>query len=267
MSDAFGFLERFDTEVRRSKAILASAYRTESLPNIRRSVGPFALAAHNWIDWYACGESDAGGLIDQQVSTYSELGHAFRWKVYGHDQPAAMPALLEKKGFTRADTSAVMVLDVAGNELVRPEGVEYRKVVDPDGLADELRAIRDTVWGDGADELIRALAMELRDIGNHMSIYVAKDGDATIGGGLVRYNEHSTFGGLFAGATVPDMRGRGVYRGTVAARVEDARIRGAGHLYTEAGPMSEPILKRLGFRQISSVSNFIWEPEKAGKGH
>jgi hypothetical protein len=88
---------------------------------------------------------------------------------------------------------------------------------------------------------LESVAMELRDMGDDMAIYVAKEYGATVGFGLVRYDRDIQFGGLFAGSTIPSARGRGVYRGMVGVRARDAHRRGARYLYTEAGPMSGPI--------------------------
>ena len=95
-------------------------------------------------------------------------------------------------------------------------------------------------------------------MGDHLQIVVAKRDAATIGTGLIRYTEGKTFGGLFAGSTIPSERGQGVYRGTVAARVAHAKSQGAGHLYTEAGPMSRPILESLGFGPRSQITNYAF---------
>src|SRR5205085_5270908 len=58
---------------------------------------------------------------------------------------------------------------------------------------------------------------------------------------------------LFGGSTLPEARGRGAYRALVAARWEDAVARGTPVLVTQAGPMSRPILGRLGFRELCEI--------------
>jgi Fe2+ transport system protein FeoA len=58
---------------------------------------------------------------------------------------------------------------------------------------------------------------------------------------------------LFGGSTLPDARGRGAYRALVAARWEDAVVRGTPVLVTQASPMSRPILAQLGFREVCEI--------------
>jgi predicted acetyltransferase len=55
---------------------------------------------------------------------------------------------------------------------------------------------------------------------------------------------------LSGGATAPWARGRGAYRALVRARWEDAAARGTPTLAVQAGSMSAPILRRLGFEKV-----------------
>lgn len=58
---------------------------------------------------------------------------------------------------------------------------------------------------------------------------------------------------LFAGATLPEARGRGAYRALVRARWDEAVRRGTPALVTQAVPASEPILRRLGFHEVTRL--------------
>lgn len=55
---------------------------------------------------------------------------------------------------------------------------------------------------------------------------------------------------LMGGSTEEWARGRGAYRATVRARWDEAVRRGTPALAVGAGPMSQPILERLGFEQV-----------------
>jgi hypothetical protein len=57
-------------------------------------------------------------------------------------------------------------------------------------------------------------------------------------------------GYLIGGATLEWARGRGAYRALVRARWDEAVRRGTPALAVGAGPMSRPILERLGFEQV-----------------
>lgn len=58
---------------------------------------------------------------------------------------------------------------------------------------------------------------------------------------------------LLGGATLPEVRGQGVYVSLVHARWRDAVARGTPALVVQAGPLSRPILERLGFRTLGEI--------------
>jgi hypothetical protein len=58
---------------------------------------------------------------------------------------------------------------------------------------------------------------------------------------------------LFGGATRRELRGKGAYRALVRARWDEAARRGKSALVTQAGHMSRPILRRLGFREVAEI--------------
>jgi GNAT superfamily N-acetyltransferase len=73
------------------------------------------------------------------------------------------------------------------------------------------------------------------------------------------YGLHGEVARFWGSAVVPEFRGRGVYRGLVQARMDDARGRGAKLALVHARPTSSPILQRLGFgvfgqRKIWSIT-------------
>jgi predicted acetyltransferase len=58
---------------------------------------------------------------------------------------------------------------------------------------------------------------------------------------------------LLGGATIPEARGRGVYSSLVHARWREAVERGVPSIVVSAGPMSAPILRKLGFTALGNV--------------
>jgi predicted acetyltransferase len=65
---------------------------------------------------------------------------------------------------------------------------------------------------------------------------------------------------LLGGATLPDWRGRGLYRAMVAARAREAAARGVPLLHVDASPASAPILRRCGFHEITTSTHYQWAP-------
>ncbi|MFJ4437475.1 acetyltransferase [Streptomyces sp. NPDC088923] len=68
------------------------------------------------------------------------------------------------------------------------------------------------------------------------------------------------FAGLWGGSTLAAWRGRGLYRATVAARARTAAARGVRYLQVDASADSAPILRRLGFLELTTTTPYIWTP-------
>ena len=92
--------------------------------------------------------------------------------------------------------------------------------------------------------------------------FMAWLGDTPVGMGEAIYVEAGA--ALCGGVTLPEARGRGVYRALVAARWEEGRRRGTPVLVTQAGAMSRPILKRLGFEEVVEMRILLDEIAEEG---
>ena len=68
------------------------------------------------------------------------------------------------------------------------------------------------------------------------------------------------FAGLWGGSTLSQWRGRGIYRALVAARAQLAVARGVRYLQVDASSDSAPILRRLGFRAVTTTTPYVWTP-------
>lgn len=79
-------------------------------------------------------------------------------------------------------------------------------------------------------------------------IYVAWLDDRMASTGRAIYTRAGGY--LMGGSTAAWARGRGAYRAVVRARWDEAVRRGTPALAVGAGPMSRPILERLGFQQV-----------------
>lgn len=62
---------------------------------------------------------------------------------------------------------------------------------------------------------------------------------------------------LHSGSVLPAFRHRGVYSALVLQRWHDAAARDTPALVTRAGPMSQPILARLGFERIGGIDFLV----------
>jgi GNAT superfamily N-acetyltransferase len=176
------------------------------------------------------------GEVEPLVARMRELPGHVEWKYYSHDGPE-LRERLAAAGLEPDDEETVVVAEAASIPPP-PDDVELR-VVD-----EEFVDLAASVFGDRFDLPERAVA-----------VVAVVDGQP-VSGGRVDFEEDVEFAGLFCGITLPEFRGRGLYRATVAKRAELARERGYRWLYSDALPTSRPILERLGFVAITTTTPF-----------
>ena len=68
----------------------------------------------------------------------------------------------------------------------------------------------------------------------------------------------TAFAGIWGGGTVPEWRGKGIYRALVAQRARSALARGVRYLHSDSTEFSRPILQRSGLLPVTTTTPFIW---------
>ena len=161
------------------------------------------------------------------------------WKYYAHDQPPDLPDRLRAAGLVPEDEETVVVAEAAAIPPPPPD-VELQEATDA-----------------FIDLAARVFGGEHHDLPeNTVAVVALVDGEA-VSGGRVDFEPGIDFAGLFGGITLPEFRGRGLYRATVARRAELARERGYRWLYSDALPTSRPILERVGFVKLTTTTPFV----------
>ena len=202
---------------------------------MRRKAAPDCLFVGN--GWSAVLWRPEDGEVEPLVARMRELPGHVEWKYYSHDGPELRERLLAA-GLEPDDEETVVVAEAAS--IPPPPGdVELRIVTD------EFVDLAAEVFGDRFELPEKAVA-----------VVAVVDGKA-VSGGRVDFEDDVEFAGLFGGVTLPEYRGRGLYRATVARRAELARERGFRWLYSDALPTSRPILERVGFTPITTTTPFM----------
>ena len=70
----------------------------------------------------------------------------------------------------------------------------------------------------------------------------------------MEFHEGTDFASLWGGGTLPEWRGRGVFRTLVGHRAVLARDRGFRYLQVDALPTSRPILERMCFHPLPETT-------------
>ena len=199
----------------------------------RRAAPDFLFVSDNWsaVLW-----RPDDGVVEPLVARMRDLPGYVEWKYYSHDGPELRDRLVAA-GLEPDDEETVVVAEAASIPPP-PEVVELR-IVD-----EEFVDLAASVFGDRFDLPEKAVA-----------VVAVVDGQP-VSGGRIDFEDGVEFAGLFGGITLPEYRGRGLYRATVARRAELARECGYRWLYSDALPTSRPILERLGFVPITTTTPF-----------
>jgi GNAT superfamily N-acetyltransferase len=192
--------------------------------------------------------------VERAVARLKSLpGHA-EWKLYAHDRPADLAQRLVAAGLTPEDEEAVLVAELAALPAVGD--VDVRIASTPE-LVDAWVDVNSRAFGATftftGRELLKALA---QDPPPRLGVIAYVDG-VPASGGRIDFDASSAFASIWGGGTLPEYRGRGLYRATVAKRAELARERGYRYLQVDALPTSRPILERLGFVQITTTTPYV----------
>jgi GNAT superfamily N-acetyltransferase len=86
---------------------------------------------------------------------------------------------------------------------------------------------------------------------------VAFAGTTPVSSGRVDLYAGTEFAALYGGGTLPEFRGRGIFRSLVSRRAAVASERGFRYLEVDASEDSRPILERLGFVELGITTPYM----------
>lgn len=206
--------------------------------------------------------AELDALIARQRDYFAAKGQAVEWKLRGHDLPADLPDRLRAAGFVPEDEETILIAESAaiaerlrGRDSV--DGVVVRLTTDRNDF-ERIAAMESSVWGEDwswlTDELVR------HHTSGHTDIYVAEAAGQVVSAAWAVYKPGTDFTGLWGGSTLPDWRGRGIYKALVAVRAARAIELGYKYLQVDASDNSSPILQRLGFLPVTTTTPWVHTP-------
>ncbi|MGP3632761.1 GNAT family N-acetyltransferase [Streptomyces sp. 24-1644] len=257
-------LALFDREMREHARPDGPGVRVERAGDVVRQVG----TADDWngVVWSApdLDPVRADAAIAAQVAYFTSLGHdEFEWKVYTHDRPADLPERLRAAGFVPEPPETLLVAPVASLPTVvqLPEGIELRTVTDAAGVELMGRA-HEEAFGTDWSRLGHQVLTRLKEDPDSFVGVLAMAGEEPVSSARMEFCPGTGFAGLWGGGTVAPWRGKGIYRALVAFRARIAAERGYRHLQVDATDQSAPILRRLGFSELSTTTPYVYRPAR-----
>lgn len=254
--DRAAVLATFDSQMRRNPAAEPGS-RVEREPRITRVVSDGD--GWNCVLWSDLTQDNADAVIAAQVSRFSPVGRAWEWKYYSYDRPAGLPGRLRAAGFVPEPAETLLVAQIAdlNLDLNPPAGVELVPVTSQDA-ASALVRVHDEVFGGDHRAIGSAILAALESQPHHVEGVIAVASGTAIAAGRAEFGDHTDFASLWGGGTLPNWRGRGVFRALAAYRARQARERGYRYLQVDASPESRPILQRLGFIELATTTPFMY---------
>ncbi|MFJ3703108.1 MULTISPECIES: GNAT family N-acetyltransferase [Streptomyces] len=258
--EADEMLALFDHEMREHARPDGPGTHVERVGDVVRQTG----GADDWngVLWTApdLSPGHAESEIAAQVEHYTARGLGeFEWKLYAHDGPAELGALLTAAGFEAEPTETLLVAPVAGRAapVELPEGVRLRNVTDAAGVELMVRAHELAFGTDGSRLRHRTLARLDADPDTFAAV-VAMAGDEPVSSARMEMHPGTGFAGLWGGGTAAPWRGRGIYRALLAHRARIAALHGYRFLQVDATDLSAPILRRLGFTALGATTPYVY---------
>lgn len=255
--DQTALLALYDEELRRRAPYFDDAMTLERDGSVVRLLGATADEHNNCVLYSDLDEPGAEAAVDRQVAYFRGRGRGFEWKWHAHDRPESLEKILLARGFESGGEETIMAqaLDARGLAPRLPAGYAARPWPEDESLA-RLMAVQAEVWPDESlDWLGDSLARERAARPDAIRFHAVFHEDRPVCVGWTRL--HGRFASLYGGSTAAAHRGRGLYRALLAARLEEASKLGAEHALVDAGPMSRPILERLGFAPLTRTVPYL----------
>jgi hypothetical protein len=179
---------------------------------------------------------------------------ALTWEIASSATPSDLAERLRERGMTLAKPPNAVIMVLREPPLPPPANITVTRVEtvadfrvfvtithEVFGMTDRLPSELERIDREGAVDLVNTRFMR----------YIAWIDGAPMAAATASFTDVGVL--LHSGSTLPGARGRGAYRALVAARWEDAVRRGTPLAVTRAGPMSRPILGRVGFTELAEI--------------
>lgn len=187
------------------------------------------------------------------------IQHA-EWKTRSHDHTPGLADALTAAGFVAEESESVMLGEATSLlDAETPSGVTVRLLTTPDEIRSALD-MQDAVFG-GTPRADSALPELLSRQGaeSPVEVWGAEVDGRMVSAGRIEIVPGTRFAGIWGGATLPEYRGRGIYRALTAARARSATARGVRWIHSDSTEFSRPILERAGLVKVTETVPWIWE--------
>ncbi|MEP6695725.1 MAG: GNAT family N-acetyltransferase [Pseudonocardiales bacterium] len=258
--DPADVLSRYDAQLRRDARPEAPPARIDRDGVVVRYLDDEAEGGWEAVLWADIDESSADARIAAELAFFAARGRRFEWKYHAYDRPGDLPSRLVAAGFVPEEQEALMVAETAALPVAAPlpEGVRLVPVTDAAGV-DLVVRVHDEVFASDHSWLRREMLSGLQAPERGAAV-VALAREHPVCSARVQFHVGTEFASLWGGGTLPQWRGQGIYRALVGYRAGLAAARGFRYLQVDSSSESQPILRRLGFVELTTTTPYVWQP-------
>ncbi len=180
------------------------------------------------------------------------------WKTRGHDRAPGLHETLVAAGFVPGESESIMIGEATALAVDVPlDGVTLRQIISETDVR-AMAAMQDEVFGDqAAGRMAEDLLRRIAD-GEDFELWVAEADGRIVSAGRLEPVPGTDFAGIWGGSTLPQWRGRGIYRALTAVRARSALARGKTLIHSDSTELSRPILERSGLIKVSTTTPYLW---------
>lgn len=235
-----------------------------SLREFRAGIG-MADPSNNLVGGTRWSEAEADEQIAARIKFFRAQNAGFQWWVGPFDTPADLGKRLEKQGMVYAGEYAMMARKgLDANEIPENSALVVERVgkENPERIADCVRVMAKCFdlsqeWAD-----VEAAGWRERlddaDFIERNFAYLAWLDDIPVA--VARMNLQGGRAYLGGAATLPAYRGQKIYSTLLKRRLQEASTRGYQVAAIDAGPMSQRVVERHGFKEYGRVRVYAWMP-------
>ena len=262
-------LEAYDAQLREQAELTGATSSDRDGPLWRGTFGSCGFVTYR----------DLGGLtgsaLDELIARTVEFYAAdlsvtsFEWKTRGHDLPADLPKRLIAHSLMAGERETVMLGEAAllAVDAPLPPGVHLRRIDhQPDPLPDLVRAATAQERAFGVPFGVEDFVRRFEHGRDFTEFWVAEVHGEVVSTGRLEIVPGTEFASVWGGGTVPEWRGKGIYRALTAERANSALRRGARYLHSDSTEFSRPILQRSGLMPVTTTTPFSWTRPRGSAG-
>ena len=233
----------------------AESYEREGPLWIARFAGGYLFVTYETLD--GASSPELVSAVRARLDADPSITEA-EWKTRGHDVTPGLPALLRAAGFVEREPESVMIGAAAGLIDAEPSaGIELRRLTSAADISAALD-MQDVVFGGHHAERLLPEILERQSQGDGLEMWGAEADGKFVSAGRIDPIPGTSFAGIWGGATLPEYRGRGIYRALTSARVRSMMAQGVEFIHSDSTEDSRPILERSGLIKVTTTTPWRW---------